>query len=81
MSQDEHYRQCRFEQRVGDRVTGQETAWIPEHGAVVGKRVQFLDEGAPAGVWTVVAVYERQSKRYLTEHQMAYRHQREMSDI
>jgi hypothetical protein len=72
---DAWYVQCRF---FSDH-NRMETAWIPEHGAKVGKRLYFDDDKSE--IWTVLEVFARQKERYLNEHRMAYRHQREMSDI
>lgn len=71
----EYYRQCSFKSDKG-RV---DTAWIPEHGAKVGKRMHFDDDETE--VWTVTAVYERQAADYLRERQQDYKHQRKVSDI
>lgn len=72
---DQWYRQCRFVYNAGKV----ETAWIPEHGAQLGKRLYFDDDETE--IWTVQEIYAREQEQYLHEHQMAYRHQREMSDV
>lgn len=69
------YRQCRFKSNLNKL----ETAWIPEHGAKIGKRLYF--DGKTDEIWTVLEVFAAQKESYLNEHRMAYRHQREMSDI
>jgi len=35
----------------------------------------------PKELWVVIEVYSRQRESFLIEHQMDYRHQRQMSDI
>jgi len=72
---DAWYVQCKF---FSNR-NRLETAWIPEHGAKLGKRLYFEEDKSE--VWTVIGVFARQRKSYLNEYQMGYRHQREMSDI
>lgn len=72
---DQWYCQCRF---TSDR-NRLETSWISEYGAKKGKRLYFDDDETE--VWTVEEVFGRQRASYLNEHRMAYRHQREMSDI
>jgi len=72
---EEWYRQCRFTSNKGKL----ETAWIPEHGAKVGKRLYFDDDETE--IWTVQEVYDRQPESYLRERQMDYKHQRKMSDV
>ena len=72
---DEYYVQCKF---FSDK-NRLETAWIPEHGAKLGKRL-YLD-GDETEIWTVTAVFSRQLLSFLNEHKMGYKHQREMSDI
>lgn len=75
MAKEEWYHQCRFISNRGKL----ETAWIPEHGAKVGKRLYF--DGDETEIWTVQKVYERQPGSYLQKHQMDYKHQRKMSDV
>jgi hypothetical protein len=72
---DEWFVQCRF---MSDH-NRMETAWIPESGAKVGKRLYFDDDESE--IWVVLEVFARQRKSYLNEYQMGYRHQREVSDI
>lgn len=72
---DAWYVQCRF----FSNKNREETAWIPEHGAKKGKRLYFDDDTTE--IWTVMEVWGRQRESYLNEHRMAYRHQREVSDI
>jgi hypothetical protein len=72
---DEWYVQCSFRSDK-NRL---DTAWIPEHGAKKGRSVYFDDDTTE--VWTVLEVFSRQRASYLNEHRMAYKHQREMSDI
>jgi hypothetical protein len=69
------YRQCRFK---SDR-NRLETAWIPEWGAKVGKRLYF--DGKLDEVWTVLEVFAQQTESYVKGHRMDYRYQREVSDI
>jgi hypothetical protein len=72
---DEYYVQCSFRSDK-NRI---DTAWIPEYGAKKGKRLYFDDDQSE--IWTVLEVFAKQRLSYLNEHRMAYRHQREMSDI
>ena len=49
-TKDKFYKQCTFK---SDNSTT--TAWIPERGAKVGKRVTFKDDDSDQ-IWTVVSV-------------------------
>lgn len=60
----------------------QHIAWIPEHLAVVGKKVYFGKKtDKPDRLWTVTSVSGRISGDYLSEHERDYLTQREASDI
>jgi hypothetical protein len=72
---DSWFVQCRFRSNNNR----EETAWIPESGAKKGKRLYF--DGDETEIWTVEEVFARQQESYLNEYKMAYKHQREVSDI
>ena len=78
---DPYYRQCRYELETseGKKV---DTAWIPEKLAKVGKKIYFGKKtSAPEELWTVTAVFDRKRESWLMKHRLAYKHQREMSDV
>jgi len=75
------YRQCYYESPTEDGKTVG-VAWIPEHLAVVGKKIYFGKKtDKPVRLWTVTSVGGRKSEDYLREHERDYKTQRKASDI
>lgn len=79
---DRWYRQCKYKSvdpplRVG-------VAWIPESLAKQGQIIYFgkkAELGEKRELWRVIEVWGREREAYLAEHAMAYKHQREQSDV
>ena len=75
------YKQATFTCPVEDGETVS-VAWIPEHLAIVGKKIYFgVKTNKPERLWTVIASGGRKSGEYLGAHERDYKSQRQASDI
>ena len=75
------YRQCTYTSPT-EKGEAAETAWIPEHLAVVGKKIYFGKKTSkPSELWTVASVGGRKSGDYLGAHERDFLSQREASDV
>ena len=52
-------------------------SWIPEKFAKVGKYIKLKNDNG----WKVIETYSRELSKFVSERQMDYKHQREVSDI
>ena len=67
---------------VQDNGTTRTKAYIPAKVAKVGKRITLEDSNNPLVKWTVESVPDKGiDEKYLSELKVAYRKQREASDI
>lgn len=74
------YKQCILQKRKGIKpeVITQQTAWIPEVFAHVGRLVELKGDNG----WEVVAVaQQRLDAETVSEQSQDYKHQRKASDI
>lgn len=75
------YRQCTYESPTENGKTVGH-AWLPEHLAVVGKKIYFGKKtNNPERLWTVTSAGGRKSEDYLRAHERDYKTQRQASDI
>lgn len=75
------YRQCKFTSPTQDGYLCK-IAWIPEHLAVVGKKVYFGKKTkTPERLWEVESAAGRMEEGVLRERERDYLTQRQASDI